>query len=83
MGEEQQIPPDRTSWGGFALRDVSDARLHTMVDNDKIDDPDADRAKGAAFRESFMDEGAVERSLESAARGRTQPQVPARVIESA
>ena len=58
-----QIPPDRTSWGGFAiLRDVSDARLHTMIERYKIDDPDADRAKVATLYKSFMDEAAVERA---------------------
>jgi putative endopeptidase len=58
-----QIPPDRTSWGGFAmLRDVSDARLHTMVERYKIDDPDADRAKVATVYKAYMDEAAVERA---------------------
>jgi putative endopeptidase len=58
-----QIPPDRTSWGGFAmLRDVSDARLHTMVERYKIDDPDADRAKVATVYKAYMDEAAAERA---------------------
>ena len=58
-----QIPPDRTSWGGFALlRDVSDARLHTMVQRYKIDDPDADRAKVATVYKAYMDEPGVERA---------------------
>ena len=58
-----QIPPDRTSYGGFAiLRDVSEARLHTMVARYKIDDPDADRAKVATFYKAFMDDAAVERA---------------------
>jgi putative endopeptidase len=57
------IPPDRTSWGGFALlRDVSEARLHTMVERYKIDDPDADRAKVATVYKAYMDEAGVERA---------------------
>ena len=58
-----QIPPDRTSWGGFGiLLDDSDARLNTMVEHYKIDDADADRAKVATFYKAFMDEAAVERA---------------------
>jgi putative endopeptidase len=58
-----QIPPDRTSFGAFAtLRDVSEARLHTMVERYKIDDADADKAKIATIYKSFMDEPAIERA---------------------
>jgi putative endopeptidase len=58
-----EIPPDRTSWGAFpTLRDISEARLHTMVERYKIDDADADRAKVATLYKSFMDEAGVERA---------------------
>jgi putative endopeptidase len=59
-----QIPPDRTSWGPFVvLRDLSEARLRTMLDAySSDDDGDADRAKIATLYRAFMDEAAVERA---------------------
>ena len=57
------IPADRTSWGGFAiLRDLSEARLHTMLEGySPADARSADRAKVAMLYRAFMDEGAAER----------------------
>ncbi len=59
-----QIPADRTSWGPFAvLRDLSEARLRTMLDEYRSDDPaNADRAKIATLYRAYMDEAAVDRA---------------------
>jgi putative endopeptidase len=58
-----QIPADRSSYGAFAvLRDLSEARLHTMLGNYRTDSGSADEAKVAALYQGFMDEQAAERS---------------------
>jgi putative endopeptidase len=62
-----QIPADRTSWGAFPmLRELSEARLHAMLEGYRADDAaNPDRAKAAIFYHDFLDEAAVER-LDSA-----------------
>jgi putative endopeptidase len=58
------IPADRTSWGGFAiLRDLSEARLHRLIEGyNPADAKNPDRAKVAVLYRSFMDEAAAERA---------------------
>jgi putative endopeptidase len=58
------IPADRTSWGGFAmLRDLSEARLHRLIEGySPADAKNPDRAKVATLYRSFMDEAAAERA---------------------
>ena len=59
-----QIPADRSSYGGFAvLRDLSEARLRTLVEGYKLGNPakDGDQAKVAALYRAFMDEATVEK----------------------
>src|SRR5215213_6291138 len=59
------IPADRTSYGAFAvLRDLSEARVHTILDRwaaDKKLKAGTDEAKAAAFYRSFLDEAAAEK----------------------
>ena len=58
-----QIPADRSSYGGFAvLRDLSEARLRTLVEGYKLGNPakDGEQAKVAALYRAFMDEATVE-----------------------
>ncbi|MGI8561646.1 MAG: M13 family metallopeptidase [Luteimonas sp.] len=58
-----QIPADRSSYGGFAiLRDLSEARLRTQLEDYPLGDPatGGDAAKIAALYRGFMDEAAVE-----------------------
>lgn len=57
------IPADRSSYGGFAvLRDLSEARLRTLVEGYKPGNPasEGDQAKVAALYRGFMDEAAIE-----------------------
>jgi putative endopeptidase len=58
------IPADRTAWGGFAiLRDLSEARLHKLIEGyAPADAKNPDRAKVAILYRSFMDEAAAERA---------------------
>jgi putative endopeptidase len=60
-----QIPPDKTSFGAFVLlRDLSEARVRTLVDRwaaDKNLKAGSDEAKVAAAYRSFMDEATVEK----------------------
>jgi putative endopeptidase len=58
------IPADRASWGGFAiLRDLSEARLHRLIEGySPADAKNPDRAKVATLYRSFMDEAAAERA---------------------
>jgi putative endopeptidase len=60
-----QIPADRSSYGGFAiLRDLSEARLRSLVEGYRPGNPatDGDQAKVAALYRTYMDEQAVERT---------------------
>jgi len=57
------IPPDRSSYGGFALlRDLSEARVRRLVESYEPGDPPTggERAKVATFYRSFMDERTVD-----------------------
>ena len=58
-----QIPPDRSSFGAFAvLRDMSEQRLHALVGGYRTDDAaHPDRQKAATFYQGFMNEAAVEK----------------------
>ncbi|HEX6178972.1 MAG TPA: peptidase M13, partial [Thermoanaerobaculia bacterium] len=60
-----EIPPDRTSYGSFAiLRELSDARVRTLLDRwdaDKNLKAGSDEAKVAALYRSFLDEAAAEK----------------------
>ena len=57
-----QIPADRSSWGGFAqLRDLSEARLRSLIAGYRSDDAaHPDRAKAATLYGDYMDEATVE-----------------------
>ncbi|RMH90793.1 M13 family peptidase [Lysobacter pythonis] len=58
------IPTDRSNYGVFhALRDLSEARLHKLVESYVTGDParDGDAAKIAAIYRGFMDEAALEK----------------------
>ena len=59
-----QIPADRSSYGAFAvLRDLSEARMRTLVEGYKPGDAaNPDRAKVATLYKGFMDEAAIERA---------------------
>jgi putative endopeptidase len=59
-----QIPADRSSFGAFAvLRDLSDARLHKLIDSYQPGDTaHVDRAKVAVLYQGFMDTAAIERA---------------------
>ncbi|MBD8550187.1 peptidase M13 [Sphingomonas sp. CFBP 8764] len=59
-----QIPADRSSYGAFAvLRDLSEARMRTLVEGYKPGDAaNPDRAKVATLYQGFMDEAAIERA---------------------
>jgi putative endopeptidase len=59
-----QIPADRSSYGAFAvLRDLSEARLRTLVEGYQVGDAaHADRAKVATLYKTFMDEAAIEKA---------------------
>jgi putative endopeptidase len=59
-----QIPADRSSYGAFAvLRDLSDARLHKLVEGYAASDTaHPDRAKVATLYRGFMDTAAIERA---------------------
>ena len=57
------IPSDRSSYGSFmVLRDLSEARVRTLVEGYSLGDPakDGDAAKIAALYRGFMDEAAIE-----------------------
>jgi len=57
------IPADRSSYGSFAaLRDLSEARVRTLVEGYPADDPatGGDAAKVAALYRGFMDTAAIE-----------------------
>lgn len=59
-----RIPADRSSYGGFAvLRDLSEARVRTLVEGYPAADPSTggDQAKVAALYRGFMDEAAIEK----------------------
>jgi putative endopeptidase len=60
-----QIPPDKTSFGAFAiLRDLSEARVRALLDRwaaDKSLKPGSDEAKVAAIYRTFLDEAAAEK----------------------
>ncbi|TWI12029.1 M13 family metallopeptidase [Aerolutibacter ruishenii] len=58
-----EIPSDRSSYGSFmVLRDLSEARVRTLVEGYALGDPakDGDAAKVAALYRGFMDEAAIE-----------------------
>jgi putative endopeptidase len=57
------IPADRTSWGPSArLRDLSEARLHALLEGYRADDAaNPDRVKVAMLYRAFMDEAGAER----------------------
>ena len=63
--EATQIPPDRTSFGPFAvLRDLSEARVRAILDRwaaEKNLKAGSDEAKVAAIYRTFLDEAAVEK----------------------
>jgi putative endopeptidase len=60
-----QIPPDKASYGPFGiLKDLSDARVHTILDRwvaDKTLKPGTDEAKVATIYRTFLDEGTIEK----------------------
>jgi putative endopeptidase len=60
-----QIPPDKTSFGAFAiLRDLSEARVRALLDRwaaDKNLKAGSDEAKVAAIYRTFLDEGTMEK----------------------
>ncbi|MGY0556634.1 M13 family metallopeptidase [Lysobacter sp. A421] len=61
--QNTEIPADRSSWGSFyALRDLSEARLHQLVEGYALGDPatGGDAAKVAALYHGFMDQTAIE-----------------------
>ena len=61
--ESTEIPSDRSSYGSFlALRDLSESRVHQLVESYKLGDPatDGDAAKVAALYHGFMDEASIE-----------------------
>ena len=61
--ENTEIPSDRSSYGSFlALRDLSESRVHKLVESYQLGDPatDGDAAKIAALYHGFMDEQAIE-----------------------
>ncbi len=62
--KKTQIPADRSSYGAFAvLRDLSEARMRTLVEGYKPGDAaNPDRAKVATLYQGFMDEAAIERA---------------------
>src|SRR3569623_3272944 len=57
------IRPDRTSEGAFInLRDLSEVRVHKLLDSYRIDDAaHPDRMKAAIFYQGYMDEPAIEK----------------------
>lgn len=58
-----EIPSDKSMYGSFlVLRDLSEARLRTLVEGYPAGDPatDGDPAKIAALYRGFMDEAAIE-----------------------
>jgi putative endopeptidase len=61
-----QIPADQTRYGAFnILRDLSEARVHAMLDKwaaDKTLKAGSDEAKVAMLYRSFMDEAAAEKA---------------------
>src|SRR5436309_2445763 len=61
-----QIPPDKTSYGAFAvLGDLSEARVHALLEKwaaDKSLKPGSDEAKVAMVYRSFLDEAAAEKA---------------------
>jgi putative endopeptidase len=60
-----QIPPDKTSFGAFAiLRDLSEARVRALLDRwaaDKSLKAGSDEAKVAAIYRTFLDEATAEK----------------------
>ena len=60
---ETEIPPDKGSYGSFMkLRDDSEAKLHTIIDDlqKSVDPSDANQQKIADLYFSFMDEPTLE-----------------------
>ena len=58
-----QIPADKSSYGAFiGLRDLSEARVHQLLEGYKLGNPatDGDAAKIAALYRGFLDEAAIE-----------------------
>jgi putative endopeptidase len=57
------IRPDRTSEGAFInLRDLSEVRVHKLLDSYRADDKaNPDRMKAAIFYQGYMDEPTIER----------------------
>jgi putative endopeptidase len=57
------IRPDRTSEGAFInLRDLSEVRLHKLLDSYRADDTThPDRMKAAVFYQGYMDEPTIEK----------------------
>jgi putative endopeptidase len=57
------IRPDRTSEGAFInLRDLSEVRVHKLLDSYRADDrANPDRMKAAIFYQGYMDEPTIER----------------------
>jgi putative endopeptidase len=59
-----KIPPDQTAWGAFnVLRDLSDARVHAILEEMAATAPAApttDSGKIGAFYKAFMDTAAIE-----------------------
>jgi putative endopeptidase len=59
------IPPDQSRYGAFnVLRDLSEARTHTILDQAAANSgsaPSAPVAKAGAYYKAFMNEGAVEK----------------------
>jgi putative endopeptidase len=58
-----QIPPDRSSWGGFSiLRDLSDQRTRAIIEDvaKSKGAPGSNAQKVGDFYASFMDEAAIE-----------------------
>ncbi|MGY3264469.1 M13 family metallopeptidase [Lysobacter sp. HA35] len=58
-----QIPADRSSYGGFAvLRDLSEARVHKLVESYPADPAKGDDAsKVGALYKGFLDEASIEK----------------------
>ncbi len=61
-----QIPADKTSYGAFVmLRDLSEARVHAILDRwaaDKSLKPTSDEAKVATIYRTFLDDAAAEKA---------------------
>jgi putative endopeptidase len=58
-----EIPSDRSSFGAFAaLRDLSEARLRSLVEGYELTSQQPDQAKVAALYRTYMDEELAERT---------------------